>query len=74
MASRDVWTVIFGEAVIAEAHALYTGDGGTLCAWLRAVFNTDTPEGRAVFTVALVLAAICFWLHIIKPFDQEATS
>lgn len=70
---RDAWVPILGAAAVAEAHALWAGNDGTLCAFIRAVFHTDTPEGRAAFTVGLIIAGICFWLHIIKPFDQEAT-
>ncbi|MGH3478400.1 MAG: hypothetical protein ACRDQD_16370 [Nocardioidaceae bacterium] len=74
-----VWKVILAAAasagVIVEARALHRGDDGTLCAWIRAVFHTDTPEGQAAFTAALTATlaggGFVFWRHILKPIVKE---
>lgn len=69
------WKGILAAAGIAggflEARALYRGDDGTLCAWIRAVYRTDTPEGRAAFTATLFLAGYAFHRHILKPIVKE---
>ena len=69
--TRDTWVAILGAATIAEFRSLYVGDDGTLSAFTRAVFHTDTPEGRAAFTVTLVGGAFVFWRHILKPIVKE---
>lgn len=69
------WKVILAVAATAgtalEGRALVRGDDGTLCAWLRAVFHTDTPEGRLAFTGTLLGVGYVFHRHIVKPVIKE---
>lgn len=68
---KGILATAAGAGVIVEVRALHRGDDGTLCAWIRAVFHTDTPEGRAAFTVTLAGGGYVFWRHILKPIVKE---
>lgn len=69
------WKGILGAAGVAgtviEVRALLRGDDGTLCAWIRDVFHTDTPGGRLAFTGTLLAAGYVFHRHIVKPIVKE---
>jgi hypothetical protein len=69
--TRDVWVVILGAAVIAEARSLRRRDGATLSEFTRATFRTHTPVGRVAFSAALGIGAGVFWRHILKPIAKE---
>lgn len=60
-----------GAGLVVEGRALYRGDDGTLCAWIRDVFHTDTPEGRLAFTGTLLAAGYVFHRHILKSIAKE---
>lgn len=62
----ELWTLLLGSGAVLEARSLFRGDDGTLCGFTRAVFHTDTPEGRAAFTAVLIAAGVGFWRHILK--------
>ena len=72
---KGILAAATGAGVIVEVRALHRGDDGTLCAWIRAVFHTDTPEGQAAFTATLTAAlaggGYVFHRHIVKPIVKE---
>lgn len=73
MTARDAWVAILGAAVVAEARSLRRHDGATLSEFTRATFRTHTVPGRAAFTAFLGMAAVGYWLHILKPSKRGIT-
>ena len=60
------WVAGISALGLLDAHLNRRHDGSTLSEVTRLIFRTDTPVGRAVFTVALFGGAACYRRHICK--------
>lgn len=62
---RLAWAGLLVVGIALEAESLHRHDGATLSETTRAVFRTNTPEGRIAFVGFWSVLTVWFVPHII---------